>query len=437
MSIQNTAALFLKLAICKAFPHVKNCVVKADSQGFSCTFSYSETFGEAYLNLLEMGMKQWVQKEIHMMEMLASNAREFCIHHGHEELAETLACSSGTVFLAQIGEALEVCETFLPPCRIFSLFSIEQKRKQITLLGRAFENDREKKSFLKKWRQYPKKNHVYFARELELYDKEHWHPRGMRLRQILVDFWRQTLREEGIEERETADPARYFAETKRRIFGCWDGLKDTIYGFDEHSVTSLLQLFQKWTNIFKFKAQWVFIPSHRGDKLKKALKACGIEAQVEDEERDFPTIELRLADALGRSWSGPQLQLQKGVVRLSLFGDLKQFISLLLEQVEGELPFWLSPEQIKLLPLKDTSFEEVIEIFNRQKIRYSVDLEPLLLKEKIHRALRVKVPYVMVFGKQEEKSEQIKIRAYGSGLDSTMTMENLEIFLSERKLESQ
>lgn len=86
--------------------------------------------------------------------------------------------------------------------------------------------------------------------------------------------------------------------------------------------------------------------------------------------------------------------------------------------------------------MEGVDVQPLIKIFERQNIRFSIDMEPVLLKEKMHRALRVKVPYVMVFGKREESAKQMNIRTCGSKEDRRMNLEELEQFLAEQQLEN-
>lgn len=437
MSLNHTGALLLAAAIAKVFPQEEICFSHADSHGFSVEFTYSETFQESFLQLLESSMRDLAKEEVQLMEMVASNARELFLHRGQKKRAESLQGVEGTVTVAKIGPFLDICTGDLEDCRHFSLLEFKQEKKRVSIFGVAFSEPQAQKQFLKKFRQYPKKCHEYFAKELDLYEDGMWHPRGMALKRALIDLWRLKLEMEGFFEIAAADPNLYFSKTGRKKFSCWNGMSDFNYAFDENSLISSLQFIQKWINIFGFESKWVLVPlKHTAKTLKKAMATCGFDYLTEEEGGDGSRVELRIADAIGRFWTGPTLWLKKEGIQFSLFGDLERFIALLLERYEGELPFWICPEQVRLLPFEGVDIEPVIKIFNRQNIRYFVDVEPNLLKEKMHRALRVKVPYVMVFGKREENSKQMNIRAYGSSLDETMTLEKMEQFLAERKLES-
>ena len=373
--------------------------------------------------MLENAMKALAKEEMVLREMMASNAKELLLHKGHKKWADCL--QGGTVFVAEINGFFGLCTGELVQCSHFSLFHFDQNKKQVTIEGVAFQSAEDQKSFLKKYRQYPKKNFEYLGKELDLIDEGIWQPRGMALRRVLVEYWRKGLEAQGYYE--ISEP-----DLRKKKFSCWNGLEDRSYCFNEDCLISSLQFIQKWINIFNFKSMWVLVKPTR--TLKDAMATCGMDFVSEDGEQS--QVELRIADALGRYWTGPTLWLKKKGIEFSLFGDLERFIGLLLERYEGELPFWLTPEQVRLLPMEGVDIEPVINIFNRQNIRFFIDVEPFLLKEKMHRALRAKVPYVMVFGKREENSRQMNIRAYGSSHEKTMNMEQLEQFLAERKLEN-
>lgn len=432
VSLQNvnfnpTGALLLGAAISKVFPQEEICFSEADERGFSIEFTHAQPFQENFLPMLEKTMKELSSEKIEMMEMLASNAREWLGHNGQKRWAGCLEGVQGTVLVGQIGKFVGLCLGPIEECHHFSLFDFVQEKKRVTIFGMAFADAQDQKTFLKKYRQYPKKNFEFLAKELDLLDEGIWQPRGMALKRILVEYWRKELEEEGYFEISAPD-------LRKKKFSCWNAGEDCNFCFNADSLISSLQFIQKWINIFDFELKWVLVMSKPIKALKNALATCGIEYLTEEGEGD-PRVELRIADCLGRYWTGPALWLKKNGLEFSLFGDLERFIVLLIERYEGELPFWLQPEQVRLLPMERVDIEPVMKIFSRQKIRCFVDGEPGLLKEKMHRALRAKVPYVMVFGKREENSRQMNVR--GQGLDRTMTLEQLEQFLAERQLENQ
>jgi len=243
------------------------------------------------------------------------------------------------------------------------------------------------------------------------------------------------LEEAQIEEIDTPDPVEYARMTGSTKNAVWENGKDKLYFFEINLLSFALQMMQNWVNLFNLKTKWVLSSPQRGKALEKALKNCGFSYDVE--EGVLPVLTLRIADAVDRFWDGPTVMCEKEKISFSLVGEVKKFIALILERCEGNLPAKLQPESVRIIPLGEVDYRPVIEIFDRQKVRVFIDKEPLPLSEKMHRALRMKVPYVMIFGKQEAASGRLKIRAYGSKRDDIVKLENLESFLLERQFESQ
>ncbi|NGX48129.1 MAG: hypothetical protein K1000chlam3_01519, partial [Chlamydiae bacterium] len=261
-----------------------------------------------------------------------------------------------------------------------------------------------------------------------------WHPKGMQLFRILMEKWRSFLLQHGFEEVGGTSAKEYFALSGREKFCFFSDWEDHIFSFEKESLISCLQIIEKWIKIFDFKVKWILLSS-RQKKLVRALKELKIDYVEEPGEKS--KVEVHIADGLGRFWCGPSLECEKEMISFSLFGNLTRFMALILEKTEGRLPFWMCPEQVRLLPLGGVDFGSVLEIYHQLQIRYTVDRDKSPLKEKMHRALRAKVPYVMVFGKQEEKTEKMKIRAYGNSHEQTLTLQQMQNFLAEQKLESQ
>lgn len=133
---------------------------------------------------------------------------------------------------------------------------------------------------------------------------------------------------------------------------------------------SSLQFITKIIKIFGFEYQW-HLNTHRSsrsltkdkwnkevDELAAALEATGISYSIdkETETREGPKIEIRIADAFGRYWSGPFVGIDLTqpigdlvMVTRSCFGSLERFIALIIEHYAEDLPFWIVPEFLELL----------------------------------------------------------------------------------------
>ncbi|MDN3506541.1 MAG: His/Gly/Thr/Pro-type tRNA ligase C-terminal domain-containing protein [Simkaniaceae bacterium] len=422
------AAVLLGVAVRKIFPQSTYLGSDVDERGFYAFFHDSAIFQKPFLDLLENEMRELGKLELESKEMLASNAKEFLIHHNEKALAKTLEGVEGIVEVVTLGECVDLCEGPLKYSRFFSLLGFEQEKGKVCIHGVAFETQKEQKNFLKLYRDHPKNNAISVGKDLELFEEPFWHPRGVQFKRVLQEKWRRHL--SGFCEIQGDDPKEYFTLTKRKKTCLWQGDRDHIYSFEKDSLISCLQIIGKWIKIFDFEARWVI-----HGKLASALKELKIDYVVDDAQKSGVTV--YIADGLRQFWPGPTLERDKEKISFSLFGDLEKFIHLVLERFGRELPFWLAPEQVRLLPLEGVDFAEVLKNFEELSIRYSVDQSQRPLKEKMHRALQVNVPCVIVFGKQEEETGKLKVRVQGSQQNQTLTMQQMKNFLSERKFESQ
>lgn len=95
------------------------------------------------------------------------------------------------------------------------------------------------------------------------------------------------------------------------------------------------------------------------------------------------------------------------------FGSLERFTGLLIEHFGGNFPLWLSPEQVRLLPITDDQIEAAKELqrqLRAQRIRCSIDSHSDKFGAKIRRAEMERVPYMFVLGKNEVAENKVTIR---------------------------
>ena len=96
-----------------------------------------------------------------------------------------------------------------------------------------------------------------------------------------------------------------------------------------------------------------------------------------------------------------------------VFGSVDRFIGILIEHYAGKFPIWLSPVQVKLLPVSDKflAYAKKVEKELRQSgVRVSLDDRDEKLGFKIREARLERVPFIAVVGKKEQESETISIR---------------------------
>ena len=151
-----------------------------------------------------------------------------------------------------------------------------------------------------------------------------------------------------------------------------------------------------------------------------------------------PKIDFHLEDSIGRTWQCGTIQLdfqlpqrfeleyigedgQKHrpiMVHRVAFGSIERFIGILIEHFAGKFPVWLSPLQVKILPITDKQFayaNELCEKMKAQGIRVSVDDRNEKIGYKIREAQMEKVPYMLVVGEKEAEAGQVAVRRRDKG----------------------
>jgi threonyl-tRNA synthetase len=101
------------------------------------------------------------------------------------------------------------------------------------------------------------------------------------------------------------------------------------------------------------------------------------------------------------------------VIHRSSIGALERVIAFLIEHYAGNFPVWLSPVQVKILPITEKNLKYAIEISNKlekENIRVGVDSRSETLQAKIRDAQLEKVPYMLIVGNKEEKSGKVAVR---------------------------
>lgn len=170
--------------------------------------------------------------------------------------------------------------------------------------------------------------------------------------------------------------------------------------------------------------------------LRDALDAMGIEYVVNEGDGAFygPKIDFHLTDCLGRSWQCGTIQLdfqlphnfqleyidsdgtkkQPIMIHRAGFGSFERFIGILTENYEGKFPVWLSPCQVKVLPVSEKSrpyAHEVADKLAAAGIRVKVDDRDEKIGYKIREARSLdRVPYMLILGEQEVEAGNISVR---------------------------
>ncbi|HLF53913.1 MAG TPA: threonine--tRNA ligase [Candidatus Nanoarchaeia archaeon] len=174
--------------------------------------------------------------------------------------------------------------------------------------------------------------------------------------------------------------------------------------------------------------------------LEKVLKKSKIKYAVGKGEGVFygPKIDFHIKDSMGRTWQCATIQLDMQlpqrfeltytgednkehtplVIHRAIFGSLERFIGVLLEHLNGNLPLWLSPVQVRIINFTDRNSKACEKILKELEeeipnLRIDSDLRSTTVSDKIRDAEMQKIPYMIVIGDKEEESKTISVRARG------------------------
>jgi threonyl-tRNA synthetase len=151
-----------------------------------------------------------------------------------------------------------------------------------------------------------------------------------------------------------------------------------------------------------------------------------------------PKIDLKIEDAIGRMWQCSTIQLDFNLperfdleyvaadgtrqrpimIHRAIFGSLERFFGIMTENYAGDYPFWLAPEQIRLLPVTDEVRPYAAEVLARLRaagVRATVDGSGDRLGKLIRTGEQMKIPVLAVIGAKEAESGQLSLRSRRDG----------------------
>lgn len=108
------------------------------------------------------------------------------------------------------------------------------------------------------------------------------------------------------------------------------------------------------------------------------------------------------------------------------FGSIDRFMAYIIEEYKGRFPLWLSPTQVKVLPISDEQLEYAKTIEKellKNKIRVKVDSRAEKIGYKIREAELERVPYMLILGKKEVEEKVLSIRRRGNKENEVMDLE--------------
>jgi len=177
---------------------------------------------------------------------------------------------------------------------------------------------------------------------------------------------------------------------------------------------------------------------HAENALVEALNQRSLSYKRMEGEAVFygPKIDVKLVDALGRSWQGPTIQFDFNLpsrfdvnyvgadgqehkvvmVHRTVLGSMERFVGGLIEFYAGALPTWLSPVQARILTITDAQNEYALQVERELKdegLRVEANTNNEKLGHKIREAQLEKIPYMLVVGNREVENKQVAVRLRG------------------------
>lgn len=183
--------------------------------------------------------------------------------------------------------------------------------------------------------------------------------------------------------------------------------------------------------------------------LSNALKKKNIAYEVDPGEGVFygPKIDIKVKDCLNREWQCSTIQVDFNIpqrfdvkytgedggfktptmIHRAIFGSIERFIGILIEHYKGNFPFWLAPEQLRILPISDRhlTYARQVKTVIEKDFRVQIDLRNEKINRKIRDAEEEKVPFMLIVGDREEEQQAVSLRKHKEGITGSIKIEEL------------
>lgn len=558
----HTCSHVLAQAMKRLHPEVKLAIGPAIENGFYYDFDTPEPFSETQLAELEAEMRKICKEKLKLerFELPQAEAVKFMEEKGEPykvELINDLPEDAVISFYRQ-GEFTDLCAgphldstgrikgnaIKLTACNAAYWRGDSNRQTLQRIYGVAFPKKDELDEYLAKIEEAKKRDHRKLGRELGLFMLRDegpgfpfFLPRGMVLRNTLIDYWRQVHKRYGYVEISTpmmlnrqlwersghwdhykdnmyttvidgtdfaikpmncpggmlvysSQPHSYrdlplrvgelglvhrhelsgalhglfrvrcFTQDDAHIFMTWDQMKDEI--------KNVVRLFDEVYSVFglSYQIEVSTMPEdHMGDEkdwdfatetLKAAVEELGKDYVINEGDGAFygPKLDFHLADSLGRTWQCGTIQLDMQLperfeleyvgedgekhrpvmIHRVVLGSIERFIGVITEHFAGAFPTWLSPVQVKVLPVTDRAAEyadQVASKLDNMGFRVEVDHRNEKIGKKIREAQLEKVPYMLVVGDRDMENGTVSPRHRADGDLGAMSFDEFAALLTE------
>jgi threonyl-tRNA synthetase len=188
----------------------------------------------------------------------------------------------------------------------------------------------------------------------------------------------------------------------------------------------------------------------------EASEEMGLRTTVELGEAAFygPKLDFMVRDALGRKWQLGTIQVDYNLperfnleyigednqkyrpvmIHRAPFGSMERFVAVLLEHTAGNLPVWLAPVQVMVLPISEKyiSFSEnVVSLLQNENIACEFDDRSEKIGKKIRDAEMQKIPFMLIVGEKEQQEGKVSVRRHGVGDMGSMLIQGFIQFFKD------
>ena len=558
----HTCSHVLAQAMKRLHPEVKLAIGPAIENGFYYDFDTPEPFSETQLAELEAEMRKICKEKLKLerFELPRDEALKFMEEKGEPfkvELINDLPEDAHISFYKQ-GEFTDLCAgphldstgrvkgnaLKLTACNAAYWRGDSNRETLQRIYGIAFPKKDELDAYLQRIEEAKKRDHRKLGKELGLFMLRDegpgfpfFLPKGMVLKNTLLDYWRQVHKKYGYVEISTpiilnrqlwersghwdhykqnmyttviddedyaikpmncpggmlvyaSEPHSYrdlplrvgeiglvhrhelsgalhglfrvrcFNQDDAHIFMTPDQLKDviqeTVRLFDEvystFGLSYTIELSTMPEDHIGTVEQW----EHNQDILKNAITDMGKEFVINEGDGAFygPKLDFHLADSLGRTWQCGTIQLDSQLperfeleytgedgqkhrpvmIHRVVLGSIERFIGVITEHFAGAFPTWLSPVQVKVLPVTDRAAEyadQVASKLDNMGFRVEVDHRNEKIGKKIREAQLEKVPYMLVVGDRDMENGTVSPRHRADGDLGAMSFDEFVALLTD------
>ena len=550
--IRHSTAHVMAQAVKRIYGNVKLAIGPTIKNGFYYDFDLDISLTQDDLKKIEDEMNKIINEDLKFKrdDVSREEALKIMSEKGEYYKVELINAldESEKISLYEQGDFTDLCRgPHIPSTKFIKAFKLtsvagaywrgSEKNKMLQrIYGVAFSSKKELEKYLNMIEEAKKRDHRKLGRELKLFEImdegpgfPFFLPKGVILKNILIDYWRKLHNEAGYVEIET--PIMLNKELWIRS-GHWDHYKENmytsmidnkefalkpmncpggmlVYKSEGHSyrdlplrvgelgrvhrhelsgalhglmrvraftqddahifmlpeqikseILGVIKLIDEVYGTLGFKYN-VEISTRPEDSmgsdeewnmaersLKEALDEGGLDYKINEGDGAFygPKIDFHIEDSLGRSWQCGTIQLdfqlpqrfeleyigsdggkhRPIVIHRVIFGSIERFIGILIEHFAGKFPVWLSPIQVKVLPISDSFMEyghEVIDKLRKYGIRCEIDNRSEKIGYKIREARNERVPYMIIVGEKEKNHGNISLRSRDMGEEGSTSLE--------------